>query len=318
MYVLQVHVLRLMFTLNIILMPFAQWDLLCMEPLFKNVDVSLIQYIVAALSLTNRDFYFRSQTVPKLYTRYFSYGRLDVFYVQLAFSSIYTLLTLNTLLEAKKTESCISDKRDQWRLLSWIKCFDANTDSYCGYVLCSVLPKAAWNVKKWSEWSSYEKSRQHNTTALTDWQIIKRHEYSCEVWPEATVVMMGIFGDWPTQALWFMMEEDQWAETLTDVGNMKHVFIVLGMKSSIYELGAPRRCSHRLHMEVWPTLILVMGPRIDFCTKRSPVFAPESQFHNNPTNILHKQRCDHKTHQSSSGNAFRIQVPVRFLKEWLS
>lgn len=69
--------------------------------------------IVAALFLlgTDKDFYFRSQTVPKLYIHYFSYTGLYI-YVQLAFSpAIYTLPAKNTLLEMTR-KRYISDKRE--------------------------------------------------------------------------------------------------------------------------------------------------------------------------------------------------------------
>lgn len=75
-------------------------------------EVLLHKNPVAALLLgTDKDFYFRSQTVPKLYIHYFSYTGLYI-YVQLAYSpAIYTLPTKNTFLE--KTRKCyISDKRE--------------------------------------------------------------------------------------------------------------------------------------------------------------------------------------------------------------
>lgn len=82
----------------------------------KEVEMLLYQIIVAVVA---RDFYFRSQTVTKLYIHYFSYSGLYI-YVQLAFSpAIYTLWTKNTLCE--KTRICCSlDKREsgdvQWVL----------------------------------------------------------------------------------------------------------------------------------------------------------------------------------------------------------
>ena len=96
------------------------------------------RYVRILLLRTDKDFYFQSQTVPKLYMHYFSYTGLYI-YVQLAFSpAIYRLSTKNTLKE-KTSKSYMSDK-GEWinlQLISWIKSCGMETHHLWFIHLCN-------------------------------------------------------------------------------------------------------------------------------------------------------------------------------------